>query len=169
MKRAADWKFQPDRLLKLADLLMADAKRKNGIKFDLGNWGDVSDPENILSCGTTACAFGLAALSGAFKRVGLGYELDYPKRDYTNSRDFQEIAFRWKGRPRTTTSIAMELFGLTESESDALFGGSPGPDCSVSRGAEAERAVAKRIRKLVKAVQKLKKGESRDLAVSVLD
>lgn len=167
-------RFQPKRLLKLADLLTADAKRKNGVKFNLSSWGDVSDPENAMSCGTQACAFGLAALSGAFKRAGLDYELGDVKRNYGvpdgngNPTEFQEIEFRWKGHTKGMNYIAGQLFGLTENEADELFGGTPGPHCQTTRGAEAERAVAKRIKALVKAVQKLKKGEHRDLAVAVL-
>lgn len=166
MKKPA--RFQPARLLKLADLLMADAKRKNGVKFNMGNWGEISDPKNALSCGTQACAFGLAAISGVFKRVGLDYELSEMKRNYVDSTNFQEIEFLWKGRRTSPTPVAMELFGLTELEADTLFGGSVGPECSTYRGAEAERSVAKRIRKLVKAVQKLKPHEERDLAVYAL-
>lgn len=168
-------KFQPKRLLKLADLLSADAKRKDGVKFNLSNWGEISDPENVLSCGTQACAFGLAALSGAFKRAGLDYVLSDKKRvnygvsdENGNPTEFQEIEFRWKGHTKGMNYIAGQLFGLTENEADELFGGTPGPHCQTTRGAEAERAVAKRIKALVKAVQKLKKGEHRDLAVSVL-
>lgn len=52
------------RLLKLADLLMKDARNKKGVMFDLSllakkeNGGD---PEP--TCGTKACAMGLAAIT----------------------------------------------------------------------------------------------------------
>lgn len=71
------------RLLKLRTLLLADARRKKGIKFDLGSWAKPadrtlpftrSDPVP-LDCGTKACAVGLACISGAFKRSGLTYKI----------------------------------------------------------------------------------------------
>ena len=52
------------RLLKLADLLEADAKNKKGIKFDYWATANLADPKEPISCGTSACAMGLAALSG---------------------------------------------------------------------------------------------------------
>lgn len=162
-------KFQPKRLLKLADLLIADARKKKGVSFNQGNWGEISDPEAVLSCGTQACAFGLAAISGAFKRAGLDFKLTDKKYSYgANPREYQEIEFLWKGYERSPGLVAMELFGITSDETDELFGGNVGVDCSTTRGAEAERAVAKRIKKLVKAVQKLKKDQPRSLALDVL-
>src|SRR4051812_18831228 len=80
------------RLLKLADLLEADAKNKKGVKFDLEVIAQRSVPNTDvygfedsdflpddtvpIDCGTTACAFGLAALSGVFRRQGLSYTID---------------------------------------------------------------------------------------------
>jgi hypothetical protein len=58
------------RLLKLADLLEADAKNRKGIKFDLGTVAMSSaedgnfikgELEPSVSCNTVACAMGLAA------------------------------------------------------------------------------------------------------------
>ena len=61
------------RLLKLADLLEADAENKTGVQFDLKGWGHSHDDDTpvAVSCGTTACAMGLAVLSGAFADAGL--------------------------------------------------------------------------------------------------
>lgn len=76
------------RLLKLADMLEADAKNKKRIKFDLDFVGEPSSGEERMahwvgkikwkpevSCGTTACAMGLASISGEFKKAGLSYSV----------------------------------------------------------------------------------------------
>lgn len=93
--------MREDRLLKLAGLLEADANNPQGIKFDLETWtansdsaiGRLASPYGEdplraefftkakaaakvpLDCGTTACAFGLAAISGIFADEGLTYEI----------------------------------------------------------------------------------------------
>jgi hypothetical protein len=152
-------KINATRLLKLADLLLADARRKNGIKFNLGVWGEVKNPDDVLSCGTEGCAFGLAAMSGAFKRAGLGFELG-PQVGAT-----RDVKILWKGELIPALNAAENVFGLTREEAKELFGGSDGGAGSGGRGAASERAVAKRIRKLVKAVQNLKKGDPRELAL----
>lgn len=121
------------RLLKLADLLEADARNKNGIKFDFLDWGKVRDPKKPTSCGTTACAMGLAAISGAFKRAGLTFE---PAN--------QLIAF--KGEYGAVLG-AMKVFDLNLEDASFLFTDTDGLDDL--QGAKAERAVAKRIRRFV--------------------
>ncbi len=123
------------RLRKLADLLEADAKTKNGIKFDFFEWGSIDDVEHPLSCGTHACAMGLAALSGAFKRAGLGY-LTSPER--------YSIDFTINGRPRHALKAAMHVFDISKRAAEDLFTSSSG--LSEVRGAAAEREVAKRLR-----------------------
>ena len=69
--------MQKRRLLKLAAMLQADAKNKKGIQFDIGTVGrpstDIFTPFDAskpipLDCGTTACAMGLAVISGEFKK-----------------------------------------------------------------------------------------------------
>ena len=76
-----------ERLQRLAALLRKDADDPKGVKFDLGVWAAPSEdyqksrgghyfPHNAVekievSCGTTACALGLAAISGEFKADGL--------------------------------------------------------------------------------------------------
>ena len=134
------------RLLKLADLLEADAKNKKGIKFDLGTWGyteasnpfadDAPDP--AVSCGTTACAMGLAAISGAFKRQGL-------KATISQRPTGKYIAVRL-GR-REGLSAATKLFGITMRVSEWLFLES-GYRTDIN-GAKGERVVANRIRDFV--------------------
>src|SRR5258706_528932 len=99
------------RLLKLADLLEADAKNKNGIKFDMADWGLVADPENPLSCGTDACAMGLAALSGAFRRAGLTASTPAGGR----------ISFFWRGHESDGISAATKLFDIDRNDATDLF------------------------------------------------
>ncbi len=122
------------RLLKLADLLEADAKNKKGIKFDMYGWGRVSDPDAPLSCGTAACAMGLAALSGAFERAGL--TADYP---------YGRVGFRWRGRRVDGFSAGAKLFDIAHWQSEQLFA----LNSDNNLGAVAERAKAKQIRKFV--------------------
>lgn len=128
------------RLLKLADLLEKDAKNKKGIKFDMRHWGDVDNHSEPLSCGTTACAMGLAAISGAFKSAGLDYEVSY-------SLGFRFIYKTTRSITRSFGGIAAakELFGIPEIDAVHLFVPKSGPQV----GARAERHVAKRIRKYV--------------------
>lgn len=83
-----------ERLLRLADLLEADAANPTGIKFNIGTWAakdgydaDAFSMDNVefqfdlgqktipVDCNTVACAVGLAAISGVFAAEGLGWEL----------------------------------------------------------------------------------------------
>ena len=125
------------RLLKLADLLEADAKKKTGMKFDIHTWGFVKTPAKPVSCGTHACAMGLAALSGAFKRQGL-----------TAKIDSGVVLFKWKSRVTDDGFVpAKALFDLSFAQADHLFG--PFQELpNDGQGAEAARAVAKKIRDL---------------------
>jgi hypothetical protein len=127
------------RLLKLADLLEEDAANKKGIKFDLGLWGasDEDDAPVSVSCGTTACAMGLAVVSGAFKRAGL---TNY----YGDSGD--RICPVFEGYDGF--EAAQRLFKISQDQSFFLFDQSQYPIGSTS-GARGERYVAKRIRDFV--------------------
>lgn len=64
-------------LEKMRDLLREDAARDDGVKFDLNTWARPSngifleEDEPSMGCGTTACAVGLAALSGRFRGLSL--------------------------------------------------------------------------------------------------
>lgn len=119
------------RLLKLANLLEADAKNKTGIQFDMSTWGVVHDKEKPMSCGTMACAMGLAALSGKFKRAGLGY-----------STRGSILHVTMDGRGDGVRS-ACRLFEISLEEAEQLFIWPAGV------GSQGERAAAKRIRKFV--------------------
>jgi hypothetical protein len=137
------------RLLKLADLLEADAKNRRGVKFDLGVVGNAEKVENgkvSLDCGTTACAMGLAAISGAFKRAGLGYKIT--DVGYGFGASFY-IGTTVNGRKCDYDDAAIEIFDLTYDQANFLF--TPGwyPPGMNLMGGKAERFVAKRIRDLV--------------------
>lgn len=126
------------RLLKLADLLEADAKNKKGVKFDLAIWGRSYIGGLSMSCGTVACAVGLAVLSGAFKRAGLTNFHKYPETfsvcpEFDGSTGFDAVN---------------KLFNIKIQESAFLFDAGAYPD-DKHRGAVAERFVAKRIRDFV--------------------
>lgn len=128
-----------ERLLRLADLLEADAARPDGVKFDLAHVVCVGQrPENGIvkvDCGTQACAMGLAAISGAFEDEGLGYRIGLLGFDVTIY-----------GEPREWSDAASHVFGLATNEVDFLF-----TPCAYmqTKGAEAERIVASRIRDMV--------------------
>ncbi|MCA1831196.1 MAG: hypothetical protein LC750_00350 [Actinobacteria bacterium] len=141
------------RLLKLADLLIADARKKKGIKFDLATWvkpsaGGAYDhftsrpktaPER--NCGTAACAVGLACISPEFNKQGLG--LAFRKSFF--ALDAQYMAVPAFGRRRDFSAVEA-FFALTRRESGWLF---TAGRYRKSKGANAERTVAKRIRDFV--------------------
>lgn len=136
------------RLLKLADLLEADAENPSGIKFDLNSWGAREDipndriPEAIpVDCGTTACAVGLACISGAFKRAGLSYKLTT-----FNMGGGNHISPRFK-RFKEMEAVR-RFFELNDDESYSLFVSWRYPK-HLQEGAAGEREVAKRIREMV--------------------
>lgn len=133
------------RLSKLSDLLEADAKNPKGIKFDLHFWGGVANgapnkapPSTLpLNCNTVGCAVGLACISGAFKREGLGWRPD----DNENN-----IIPMYRGCGGF--SAVRDFFDLAYDESDFLFAHDRYPK-SQRRGKRGELAVAKRIRDFV--------------------
>ncbi|HSV24349.1 MAG TPA: hypothetical protein VLJ17_15140 [Xanthobacteraceae bacterium] len=129
------------RLLKLAGMLEADAKNKNGIKFDLSLWGGAHRPDEPMSCATIGCAMGLAVASGAFAKDGL---------QPPDSGGRLAPVFRSKGSQDRLYHFdaAAGLFQIERQEAKFLFGYN---HYSLPRsvGAHAERAVAKRIRQFV--------------------
>jgi len=134
------------RLLKLADLLDADAKNKKGIKFDLNQWArpassevQFTEDEGVpVDCGTAACAVGLACISGAFKRSGFYYRLCYCEGP---SRLHVVPTFNGK----EDMDAVDEFFDISCAESNHLFQAHSYPKTK-QKGALGERAVAKRIR-----------------------
>lgn len=135
-----------DRLNKLADLLDADAANKKGIRFNLGLLAFVDKKDDPLSCGTQACAIGLAALSGKFNRAGMRVIMDShsPTNSitigYTKTGGDKDIRWEWE-------AAAKGVFGLTLGEVQWLF--TEGAYAYTGRmGASAERAVAARLRRM---------------------
>lgn len=141
------------RLLKLADLLEADASNRKGLKFDLGVVAEPSDLKSkapAVDCGTTACAMGLAAVSKVFKRAGLGFKVgqyDEAEVDFGSTGTWY-LKVTMHGEICGYDDAAVALFDISVTEADFLFNPSsyvaPTP-----RGAKGERIVARRIRKFV--------------------
>lgn len=139
------------RLLKLAGLLEANAKNRKGAKFDLAYWGTVEKAEELMSCGTTACAAGLAAISGAFKRQGLSYRLE--KRAFSEGFNI-EITLNGlcvddmeNGTNGSFISV-QKFFDLTIREGEFLFLPNKYPGLPTKEAA-GEFIVAQRIRQFV--------------------
>jgi hypothetical protein len=129
------------RLLRLAKLLRKDAKCKTGVKFNMGDWGSTEDEATKLgmNCGTQACALGLAAISGEFKREGLSF-----KTHIANTIDFV-----YKGRSCGPIEAAVATFDIPECVADYIFGG----DANVKtkgEGAKAEIEMAEIIENVAK-------------------
>lgn len=128
-----------DRLLKLAELLEADAVNPTGVKFDLRGWGEAhTDLPLSISCNTQACAFGLAVLSGAFAEFGLSNIAVHP----------DEIIIPGMPSGADNFQAAAELFDIGLHQAGHLFD----PDFyedGKTEGAEAELEVARRIREMV--------------------
>jgi hypothetical protein len=128
------------RLLKLVDMLKADAKNEEGMKFDYGILGyvDVEEkkkPEKPeLNCGTIGCALGLAAISRKFK--GLTARVKYNGH----------IDCLWMGSKVDVPQAGAKAFDLTKYESEYLFSLLDVEDWI---GKKAELEVAKAIKKFV--------------------
>lgn len=138
------------RLLKLAKLLEADAKKPKGVKFDLETWGQTEKAHQFVKadCGTQACAVGLACVSGSFKNEGLRFGLDdkgliYPEVD---NPGFSGLFYE----PRSITGeeAVKHFFDLTKREARFLFFPQKYPKTK-TRGQVGELYVAKRIRDFV--------------------
>lgn len=135
------------RLLKLAAMLEADAKKKTGISFNLSTVVQTDEPVSRkvkLNCGTQACAMGLAAISGVFVYCGLSYRLN---PDFCGAA---AIVTTVNGKSLDYDLAAMATFDLTERQAGFLFTPSDYPDGMSLRGHDAELYVAKRIRNFVK-------------------
>ena len=146
--------MQKKRLLKLAALLEADAKNKRGIKFDLyivaapsRENSDKKDFKPQVTCGTTACAMGLAAVSGAFKRKEAG-GLSFIIGNGSNVVGEMDIHTTVMGKKMSYDNAAEKIFHISRVAARYLFAprsylGRP------TKGAEGELYVAQRIRSFV--------------------
>jgi hypothetical protein len=134
-----------DRLTRLVKLLRANADNTDGVKFDLTKWG--YSPEGYqtgiapLNCGTKACAFALAAISGEFCADGLEYKM---------RGSYIEVTYSPFGEQLEDDKAAAEFFNISPDAAWYLFIPSNYPDRDW-QGATAERKVADRIEQFVQA------------------
>lgn len=144
------------RLIRLAELLEADAANPTGLKFDLGFWGVPAEfsgtgygerdkliesglklpaaDKTVINCNTAACAVGLAVLSEAFAKEGLTGHIDYSGElipEFENNEGWDAVT---------------RFFDINDADAARLFTSGEYP---VSKGAAAEEAVALRIRSYV--------------------
>jgi hypothetical protein len=124
--------MRSDRLLKLADLLDGNADNPHGAKFYMGAWATTHNEVPDLTCGTTVCAMGLAAISGIFKDDGLGYVIKNGWIDVTFNGEAGGF------------SAAEKLFEIPADDARHLFDGT-------EKGAEAEHDKATELRAYVAA------------------
>ncbi len=124
-----------EKLLLLADLLDADADDPAGMVFDLCV---VTQPTRERqpampaqrNCGTAGCAIGLACLSPEFPELSA----------YSRGMVYMD------GDTETWGVAAQKVFDISHAMAEYLFG----PDAyKKTRGAEAEKMVAARIREVV--------------------
>jgi hypothetical protein len=135
-----------ENLAKLEALLIADAGNKNGIRFNINDVGTIrQDPlwrkvtlstRPVLSCRTSGCAMGLAAMSGQFDRLG-----------YTVGRSGW-VAIRLDGAEQTYSFAAMQIFDIDYPTARFLFSPDYYPS-ELEEGAAGELEVARRIRVLL--------------------
>src|SRR5579859_5509277 len=138
-----------DRLERLAVLLEKDAHKPDGVKFDLASWAEPSVAGNYrrweskdvhipVDCGTTACALGLAVISGEFAKEGLTTSFYGDDSGFLMFPSCNEQEGFYAGA---------ELFGIEYDDSRYLFD----PDCydEVPQGAKGELFVAQRIRDFI--------------------
>lgn len=135
--------LKTNRLSRLADLLERYDGAPNAPAFDLENWGSVTVKRRGFlwlqkaECHTHACAVGLACLSGAFAADGLTFKLD---PDINGG--LEPVFASHAGYP-----AVQAFFGLTEKQAANLF--SVDAYDGATRGPEAAKAVAARIRALI--------------------
>lgn len=138
--------MKKDRLLRLASLLECSADKteagENIPRFDLGVWG-IQDRKSVWdklranhnACRTTACAVGLACVSGVFADEGLSHS--------------------WSGNAMSPSfdgfggwNAVQSFFDLEPDDAHYLFAG-VSYDYQDRDGPRGERAVAARIKELV--------------------
>lgn len=139
------------RLKRLARLLRKDAANPKGIQFDITRWAapagtvvavfDQMPTEPVpVDCGTSACAMGLAVLSGEFKKEGL-------RANYRHS--WSGIAMHPELNGVHDFAAAQLLFNITPAQAAWLFSPTSYPR-DKRKGAKGELTVARRIESLVR-------------------
>lgn len=146
--------MKKDLLLQGAALLEANAANPTGMKFDLSWWGNAMNEDGVLSvsCGTTGCAMGLFALSGAFEKHGL---LDPNKDNPIEAKQTFSLLPIYvnpdTGQYRSGFNAAVELFGISSGAANYLFNSDAYGDDVPTTGADGELAVMNRIRAFVES------------------
>lgn len=154
-----------ERLERLASLLERDAANETGVKFDLGTWASPGDSSKAwhdnselprVDCGTSACALGLAAISGEFEADGLTaiYEpfASASVDPVTGKPRAYHLYPAYKTHPEGYQYLGFDagehFFDITDDDAKYLFD----PDCYANTilGADGEREVALRIREFAK-------------------
>lgn len=154
--------MKSDLLLKLADMLEADAAKADGIKFDMNYVVEFPDLENdedeiaklypvgqppiAMSCGTSACAMGLAMLSGEFPELSYTVQHDY---NLDGSLAAVSVYPTIGGLRTNYDAAAVDVFEIDQHQSHFLFSPAYYSDDQPTTGAEGERFVAQRIRDFV--------------------
>jgi len=129
-------------LLKLADLLDGDAADPDGIQYDSLDYGTVHDQDKLLSCETTACALGLAAISGEFADLGLGCIMHI----FDMHNNVARICFTYRANRMKAIDAARLTFDLSIEDACYLFGGVVVDANGRRSSAAAERAHAAMVR-----------------------
>lgn len=137
-----------ENLLKAAAFLEQDAENPQGIKFDLGLWGqwDFKEANSpTISCNTTGCAVGAFAISGIFPGFSYGiYDINhiYPiYKDPETGEVYEEF------------DAVKKIFGINYAQAEYLFIDNSYPFME-TKGREGELNVAKRIRSFVEDMER---------------
>jgi hypothetical protein len=145
-----------DRMTRLGNLLERDAVNPKGVSFNLRSWASnpkkpvrqafplTGKPEIKVDCGTQACAFGLAAISGEFAADGLGYRIVPGDAWLINEYGMLQPTYE----DLVEYDAAKAFFGLTSNEAMFLFDPWEYP-AGLKTGALAELEVVKRINYLI--------------------
>lgn len=139
------------RLKRLARLLRKDAANPKGVQFNLAHWAAPAGTSVAVfaempmkpvpvDCGTSACAMGLAVLSGEFKKEGL-------RAHYRHS--WRGIAMHPELNGVYDFAAAQLLFNITPGQASWLFSPTAYP-LDKRKGAKGELTVARRIESLVR-------------------
>lgn len=138
----------------LATKLRENAANPKGMQFDISAWYKQGfNAENPISCGTTGCAMGLAALLPEFQALGLKPEICPDIKDQLADGQIAAIDVVYEHDGKTASGgvyAAMNLFEISYPVSESLF---MPDDYEYSgahlRGAAGELEVATRIEFLV--------------------